>query len=159
MVFPSELSLPFLMKRLEEELLGFQMLVKNLPNPPDKELLNSLLIRSLLLLQGGVTLFESLNSLSAKNNPPQEALDLAKNLIESVREFYTKLEINYPLFLDTITVFFEPLSLKLKHISKVLEEDVSQNIDFEELAEVLGEIISTLEVYFNSLQHLEDFES
>jgi len=158
MNLPSELSLPFLIARLEEELLNFRTMIKNLPLRPSEEAINNLLNRSIMLLQGGITLFEGLNNPTLQDDIRKSALNVARDTVESVKELYDRLENRYPLFLDTVTVFFEPLSEKLNHLLKVLEGDPPRDIDYGELSEVLGEIVSTLEVYFSALQRLEDFE-
>ena len=158
MNFPSELSLPFLIARLEEELLRFTTVMKNLPPKPSEEIVNNLLNRSILLLQGGITLFEGLNNPNLQDDIRKSALDVVRNTVESVKKFYDSLENRYPLFLDTVTVFFEPLSEKLNHLLNVLRENPSRDIDYGELSEVLSEIVSTLEIYFSALQKLQDFE-
>lgn len=85
----------------------------------------------------------------------REAAATLLDLLKVVRDFYDRLDRRYPLFLDTVTVFFEPVAGKLDQILGTLEKTQLEELDLEELSYVLGEIVDTLEVLFPALQRLE----
>lgn len=161
MINPAELSLQLLLNQLEEELVEFSH-YGNIFSKPSYGEIKPILERSLELLRNGERIFQLLS------NPPthfeeqtrQRALGTLHRVINTVKHFYENLEREYPLFLDTLTVFFEPLLDKIRQLEKTLnpENSPQTELDLEDLAYVWEEIVSTLEVYFSSLPTLEEKE-
>ena len=156
MANPAELPMRLFLSRIEEELVAFRTAVANLPPQLNAELLSGLLGRSLALLQGALRIFDILESGEVETSFRREAAATLSELLKVVRDFYGGLDPRYPLFLDTVTVFFEPLSDKLNQLLETLEKSQLEELDLEELAYVFGEIVDTLEVFFPALQKLEE---
>jgi hypothetical protein len=84
---------------------------------------------------------------------PQLEEDLTLSLLEGIlisKTLIEKLEKRLPLFLETITVFDEPLMDKLEQILHSLQSSLerspnSAKLDIDELSYVLREIARTLE--------------
>ncbi|MEO2153789.1 MAG: hypothetical protein GXN97_06630 [Aquificae bacterium] len=140
-----------LLLQLEEQIQALRQVVFNLPvdKLPDDDIRNFFRkgIELLLLVGDILTVKEDFE------DHPQLEEDLTLSLLEGIlisKTLIEKLEKRLPLFLETITVFDEPLMDKLEQILHSLQSSLerspnSAKLDIDELSYVLREIARTLE--------------
>lgn len=150
------LFINFLLNKLKEDLFNFQSSTKSTDFLKSNEKIKNLLKQSLLLLSENSQLLEAISKNNLDFNIKREILELSYNVLQNISTFYKKVEDLYPLFLDSVTVFFEPLSSKIEQVTKTLNNPDLDSLDTEEISYVLNEIIETLEVIFYTLQKVDN---
>ena len=150
------LFINFLLNKLKEDLFNFQSSTKSTDFLKSNEKIKNLLKQSLFLLSENSQLLEAISKNNLDFNIKREILELSYNVLQNISTFYKKVEDLYPLFLDSVTVFFEPLSSKIEQVTKTLNNPDLDSLDTEEISYVLNEIIETLEVIFYTLQKVDN---
>lgn len=150
------LFINFLLTKLKEDLFNFQSSTKSTDFLKSNEKIKNLLKQSLFLLSENSQLLEAISKNNLDFNIKREILELSYNVLQNISTFYKKVEDLYPLFLDSVTVFFEPLSSKIEQVTKTLNNPDLDSLDTEEISYVLNEIIETLEVIFYTLQKVDN---
>ena len=150
------LFIGFLLNKLKEDLFNFQSSIRGADFLQSTESIERLLKQSLFILNENAQLLETLSKNQVDIKLKKEILNLSYDILQTIFEFYKKVESSYPLFLDNITVFFEPVSSKIEQILKVLNTPDIDSLDTEELSYVLNEIIETLETIFYILRKIDE---
>ena len=150
------LFIGFLLNKLKEDLFNFQNSIRGADFLQSTESIERLLNQSLFILNENAQLLETLSKNQVDIKLKKEILNLSYDILQTIFEFYKKVESSYPLFLDNITVFFEPVSSKIEQILKVLNTPDIDSLDTEELSYVLNEIIETLETVFYILRKIDE---
>ncbi|HIP86750.1 MAG TPA: hypothetical protein EYH18_03845 [Aquifex sp.] len=148
-----------ILAKFEEDLLSFRNVVFNLPPNLSGEILYNFLDRSVFLLH---RCGELLRLVTTEDKPKELNGEIVSAVFEAlftVKTFYDKVEKQTPLFLDQITLFFEPLKDKLDqlvgtfHSALYLEEN---KIDFEEMAYIIEGLSQTVEILIEGIKKIED---
>jgi len=153
-------SLPIrlLLAQFEEELFSFKNVVFNLPPSLSGEPLYTLLDRSVLLLY---RCGEFLRFLTEENGDEELYTDILSAVFEAlsaVKILYDKVEKRNPLFLDRITVFFEPLEDKLNQLVATLRKALNSEknaLDLEEIAYIVDELSQTVEILIRGIKKID----
>jgi len=153
--FPIQLILA----KFEEELLSFRNVVFNLPPTLSGEILYNLLDRSVFLLHRCGELLRLLTTEDKTDELNRNIVSAVFEALFTVKTFYDKVEKQNPLFLDQITVFFEPLEDKLNQLVGTLHSalNVEENkLDFEEIAYIVEELSQTVEILIKGIKKIDD---
>ncbi len=150
------LFIGFLLNKLKEDLFNFQNSIRGVDSLQSTESIERLLKQSLFILNENAQLLETLSKNQVDVKLKKEILNVSYNILQTIFHFYKRVESSYPLFLDNITVFFEPVSSKIEQILKVLNSPDIDSLDTEELSYVLNEIIETLETVFYMLRKMDE---
>jgi hypothetical protein len=147
-----------LLAQFEEELLAFKNIVFNLPPTPSGELLYGLLDRSVFLLYRCGEFLRFVTEEEKDKELQNEILSAVFDALYTVKNFYDRVEKRNPLFLDRITVFFEPLEDKLNQLVKTLRNALNaeeNTIDLEEIAYIIDELSQTVEILIKGFKKMD----
>ena len=143
------LPLQIALMKLEEELSFLRHAAFNIPPNLSQNEVYKLLHKGIGILKLGSQIFDFLENV--ENGDPLLKENAISSLFEAVfivSTLFKNLKPYTPLFWEDITVFTEPVLLKLEQLNKTLYDylDTStQDIDYDELGFVLDEIAKTLE--------------
>jgi hypothetical protein len=149
------IKLSDILNRLRYEIEDIKFFLEN-PYPLSREEIQLWLLRATVLIKA---LSEILNrSLQESLVSQTEILKIGKDTFDIVEALLNYLENQYPLFLETITVFYEPLPKKIKQLKKTFKETPEEVsvLDLDELAFLTEEIANTLEIFISNLQKVEE---
>ena len=142
-----------ILDKLQEDLVLFKIQVDN--SFIREGNVKNTLSYSLNILTDIVQILELLGKTEPDKIYQKNVLNLCYEALKTVYSFYKELENYYPLFLDTVTVFFEPLIDKLEQLVKTFKKGNINTLDLEELSYVVSEIVETLEIAFANLEKLD----
>jgi len=149
------IKLSDLLERLRFEIEDIKTFLEE-PHPLEKEEVHLWLLRATVLIRALSEIFERI--VGGEKTDLREVLKISGNTLEVVEKLFQHLEEQHPLFLETVTVFYEPLPEKIKQLRKTLSGTVEDpsNLDLDEFSYLTDEIAKTLEVFLTDMQKLEN---
>jgi asparagine synthetase A len=148
------IKLSDLLARLRFEIEDIKNFLEN-PYPLEREEISLWLLRATVLIRALSEIFDRIEHGEQANL--KEVIQISGNTLEVVESLIQYLEKQHPLFLETVTVFYEPLPEKLKQLRRTFNTSIenASNLDLDEFAYLTDEIAKTLEVFLTDIQKFE----